>query len=254
MLMDLFNVKGKVALVTGGSKGLGKAMARGLAEAGADIVISSRHENELKPALEEILRGTDRKGRYIVADMSRRVDVLRLARTALELMGRVDILVNNAGTNIPQAIDQIKDEDWDAVMEINLNSIMVLTRALVPQMKSRGWGRIIHISSVMGFISKEGRNAYSATKSALIGLARANALDLGRYGITVNCLAPGPFLTDLPARLLSTEEKEEFSRLTALGRWAEPKELVGPLLLLASDAGGYITGETLVVDGGWLTR
>jgi NAD(P)-dependent dehydrogenase (short-subunit alcohol dehydrogenase family) len=243
-----------VALVTGGSKGLGKAMARGLAEAGADIVISSRHENELKPALDEILCGTDRKGRYVVADMSKRAEVLRLARTTMEQMGRVDILVNNAGTNIPQAIDQIKDEDWDAVMEINLNSIMVLTRALVPQMKSRGWGRIIHISSVMGFISKEGRNAYSATKSALIGLARANALDLGRYGITVNCLAPGPFLTDLPARLLSTEEKQEFSRLTALGRWAEPKELIGPLLLLASEAGGYITGETLVVDGGWLAR
>jgi NAD(P)-dependent dehydrogenase (short-subunit alcohol dehydrogenase family) len=252
--MDIFNLKGKVALVTGGSKGLGKAMARGLAEAGADIVISSRHENELKPALEEILRGTDRKGRFIVADMSRRSDVLRLARTALEQMGRVDILVNNAGTNIPQAIDQIKDEDWDAVMEINLNSIMVLTRALVPQMKSRGWGRVIHISSVMGFISKEGRNAYSATKSALIGLARANALDLGRYGITVNCIAPGPFLTDLPGRLLSDAEKQEFAKVTALGRWAEPKELVGPVLLLASDAGGYITGETLVVDGGWLAR
>ena len=252
--MDIFNLKGKVALLTGGSKGLGKAMARGLAEAGADIVISSRHENELKPALEEILRGTDRKGRFIVADMSRRSDVLRLARTALEQMGRVDILVNNAGTNIPQAIDQIKDEDWDAVMEINLNSIMVLTRALVPQMKTRGWGRVIHISSVMGFISKEGRNAYSATKSALIGLARANALDLGRYGITVNCIAPGPFLTDLPGRLLSEAEKQEFARVTALGRWAEPKELVGPVLLLASDAGGYITGETLVVDGGWLAR
>jgi NAD(P)-dependent dehydrogenase (short-subunit alcohol dehydrogenase family) len=252
--MDIFNLKGKVALVTGGSKGLGKAMARGLAEAGADIVISSRHENELKPALEEILRGTDRKGRFIVADMSRRSDVLRLARTALEQMGRVDILVNNAGTNIPQAIDQIKDEDWDAVMEINLNSIMVLTRALVPQMKTRGWGRVIHISSVMGFISKEGRNAYSATKSALIGLARANALDLGRYGITVNCIAPGPFLTDLPDRLLSEAEKQEFAKVTALGRWAEPKELVGPVLLLASDAGGYITGETLVVDGGWLAR
>ncbi len=252
--MDIFNLKGKVALVTGGSKGLGKAMARGLAEAGADIVISSRHENELKPALEEILRDTDRKGRFIVADMSRRSDVLRLARTALEQMGRVDILVNNAGTNIPQAIDQIKDEDWDAVMEINLNSIMVLTRSLVPQMKARGWGRVIHISSVMGFISKEGRNAYSATKSALIGLARANALDLGRYGITVNCIAPGPFLTDLPGRLLSNEEKQEFARVTALGRWAEPKELVGPVLLLASDAGGYITGETLVVDGGWLAR
>jgi NAD(P)-dependent dehydrogenase (short-subunit alcohol dehydrogenase family) len=252
--MDLFSVKGKTALVTGGSKGLGKAMARGLVEAGADVVISSRHENELKPALDEILRGTDRKGRYIVADMSKRAEVARLARTTLDLMGRVDILVNNAGTNIPQAIDQIKDEDWDAVMETNLNSIMVLTRALVPQMKSRGWGRIIHISSVMGFISKEGRNAYSATKSALLGLARANALDLGRFGITVNCLAPGPFLTDLPARLLSAEEKQQFSHITALGRWAEPKELVGPLLLLASEAGGYITGETLVVDGGWLAR
>src|SRR5260370_34440529 len=201
--MELFNLKDKVALVTGGSKGLGKAMARGLAEAGADIVISSRHENELKPALEEILHGTDRKGRYFVADMSRRAEVLRLARTALQEMVRIDILVNNAGTNIPQAIDQIKDEDWDKIMEINLNSIMVLTRALVPQMKTRGWGRVIHISSVMGFISKEGRNAYSATKSALIGLARANALDLGRYGITVNCIAPGPFLTDLPGRLLS---------------------------------------------------
>jgi len=252
--MDIFNLKSKVALVTGGSKGLGKAMARGLAEAGADIVISSRHENELKPALDEILHGTNRKGRFIVADMSRRSEVLRLARTAIEQMGRVDILVNNAGTNIPQPIDQIKDEDWDAVMEINLNSIMVLTRALVPQMKSRGWGRVIHISSVMGFISKEGRNAYSATKSALIGLARANALDLGRYGVTVNCIAPGPFLTDLPGRLLSEAEKQEFAKVTALGRWAEPKELVGPVLLLASDAGGYITGETLVVDGGWLCR
>lgn len=252
--MDLFNLKGKVALVTGGSKGLGKAMARGLVEAGADIVISSRHENELKTALEEILRGTDRKGRYFVADMSRRAEVLRLARSALEEMKRVDILINNAGTNIPQPIDQIKDEDWDKVMEINLNSIMVLTRALVPQMKSRGWGRIIHISSVMGFISKEGRNAYSATKAALIGMARSNAIDLGHHGITVNCLAPGPFLTDLPGRLLSAEEKQQFAHLTALGRWAEPRELVGPALLLASDAGSYITGETLVVDGGWLAR
>src|SRR5207244_10128071 len=110
--MDLFNLKGKVALVTGGSKGLGKAMARGLAEAGADIVISSRHENELRTALDEIVRGTGRRGCFVVADMSRREDVSRLAKTALEKMGRVDILINNAGTNKPQAIDQIRDEDW----------------------------------------------------------------------------------------------------------------------------------------------
>jgi len=251
--MDL-GLTGKVALVTGGSKGLGKAMARGLAEAGADIVISSRHEEELRPALDEILHGTGRRGIYIVADMARRADVRRLAQTALEKMGRVDILVNNAGTNTPQPVDQIKDEDWDRVMEINLHSIMVLTRALVPQMKERRWGRIIHISSVMALVANAGRNTYCATKAALIAMARASALDLGGHGVTVNCIAPGPFLTDLPGKLLSAQEKESFAKMTALNRWADPKELIGPVLLLASDAGSYITGETVVVDGGYVAR
>src|SRR5882757_2958967 len=216
MLKEMFNLTGKVALVTGGSKGLGKAMARGLAEAGADIVISSRHENELRAALDEILKGTPRRGKYLVADMSQRADVARLAKTALDAFGRVDILINNAGTNKPEPIDAISDAAWDEVLEINLTSIMALTRALVPQMKERRWGRIIHISSVMGFISKAGRNAYSATKSALLGLARANALDLGPFGITVNCIAPGPFLTDLPVSLLSQAQRDEFARKTSL--------------------------------------
>src|SRR5205085_518421 len=119
MVSELFNLTGKVALVTGGSKGLGKAMARGLAEAGADVLISSRHENELRPALEEILKGTGRRGRYVVADMSKRDQVKQLARTALELMGRVDILINNAGTNRPEAIDEITDQNWDEILEIN---------------------------------------------------------------------------------------------------------------------------------------
>jgi NAD(P)-dependent dehydrogenase (short-subunit alcohol dehydrogenase family) len=254
MAVNLFDLTGKVALVTGGSKGLGKAMARGLAEAGADVVISSRHESELHAALEEVLRGTGRRGRYVVADMTRREDVARLARTALEQMGRVDILVNNAGTNKPQAIDAITDEAWDEVLELNLTSVMALTRALAPQMKERRWGRIIHISSIMALLSKEKRNTYSATKAALVGLARASALDLGAFGITVNCIAPGPFLTDLPATVLSEAEKKAFADRTAVGRWGRPEELVGPVLLLASDAGSYITGETLVVDGGYMAR
>ena len=254
MINTLFELSGRVALVTGGSKGLGKAMARGFAEAGADIIISSRHEDELQAALKDILDGTGRRGTFVVADMSQRKEADRLGRAALDKMGRVDILVNNAGTNVPQAIDEIRDEDWDRILELNLSSCMALTRALVPQMKQRRWGRVIHISSIMGLASKEGRNVYSATKSALIGLARASALDLGSFGITVNCIAPGPFLTDLPGSLLTEEQKRVFAERTALGRWGDPRELAGPALLLASDAGSYITGTTLVIDGGSLCR
>jgi NAD(P)-dependent dehydrogenase (short-subunit alcohol dehydrogenase family) len=254
MFPDVFKLTGRVALITGGSKGLGKAMARGMAEAGADVVISSRHEDELRPALDEILKDTGRRGAYIVADMANRDDVARLAETALKKMGRVDILVNNAGTNTPQACDEIKDEDWDRIMEINLHSVMVLTRALIPQMKARCWGRIIHISSVMALVGNAKRNTYCATKAALVGMTRASALDLGEHGITVNCIAPGPFLTDLPGKLLSQPEKDAFARMTALNRWGEPNELIGPALLLASEAGSYITGETMVVDGGFVSR
>lgn len=253
-MSNLFNLTGKTALITGGSKGLGKAMARALAQAGADVVISSRHEDELQSALKEILQGTTRKGHYLVADMGRREDVKRLAREALERVGHVDILINNAGTNTPQPTESIRDEDWDRVMEINLHSCMALTRALIPSMKERRWGRVIHLASVMAYVSKEGRSAYSATKAALVGMTRAMALEVGPFGITVNCIAPGFFMTDLPNRLLSEEEKKGFAQAAALNRWGEPEELAGPVLLLASDAGSFITGSTLLVDGGILCR
>ena len=254
MLSSKFNLKGRVALVTGGSKGLGLAMARGFAEQGANVVISSRHENELQAAVRKISEGTNAKVVYRVADMTSRDDVQQLAQFALKEMGQVDILVNNAGSNVPQEIDVIKDADWDRIVELNLSSCMALTRALVPQMKQRKWGRVIHISSVMAFASKEGRNCYSATKAALLGLCQASALDLGPHGITVNCIAPGPFMTDLPMSVLSEEEKATFARGTALGRWGDPAELAGPALLLASDAGSYITGTCVTVDGGVMAR
>src|SRR5262245_47903921 len=254
MATNLFDLTGRVALVTGGNKGLGKAMARGLAEAGANVVIASRHELELKAALDEILAGTGRQGAYFVADMAVRADVKKLAGFALEKMGKVDILVNNAGMNAPQAIDAITDETWDRMVEVNLTAVMGLAREIVPQMKERRWGRVVHISSIMGQVSKEKRNAYSATKSALMGLARASALDLGPFGVTVNCIAPGPFLTDMPMSVLSDAEKQVFADRTALGRWAQPRELVGPLLMLCSEAGSYVTGQTIFVDGGWLAR
>ncbi|MEX2286415.1 MAG: SDR family oxidoreductase [Planctomycetaceae bacterium] len=254
MKNTLFDLSGRVALVTGGSKGLGKAMARIFAEAGADVVISSRHEDELRSALAEITEGTKVRGKYVVADMTKRGDVDRLVREALAAMGRVDIVVNNAGSNSPETLESTTDENWDRIVELNLSSGMRLCRALVPQMKERKWGRIIHISSIMALASKEGRGVYSGTKAALVGMSRAHALELGPFGITVNCLNPGPFLTDLPGSILSDDEKAFFASRTALGRWGDPRELAGPALLLASDAGSYITGATLVVDGGTLCK
>ena len=254
MLTSLFDLSGRVALVTGGSKGLGKSMARGFLEAGADVMISSRSESELRQTAAELGAGASSRIEWTVADMVDRAQVDALAATALERMGRVDILVNNAGGNTPQPLEAVADQDWDRVLELNLSSCMRLTRALVPQMKQRSWGRVIHISSILGLGGKEERSAYCSTKSALLGLTRVMALELGPFNITVNCVAPGPFLTDLPAAILTEQEKRAFSDTTALGRWGKPDELIGPALMLASEAGSYITGTTLVVDGGALSR
>ena len=246
----IFDLSERVALVTGGSRGIGRAIAGGFARAGAELFLCSRKEEHLKAAADEIRSETGVRVEHLVADMALRDDVDRVAQAALERFGKVDILVNNAGWNVPQGIDEIRDEDWNYVVTLNLSHVMALTRALVPQMKERGWGRVIHMSSIMALGSTAKRNVYSATKAALIGMARASALDLGRFGITVNCIAPGPIATEMPMSILSQEQQDSFSARTAVGRWGNPEELVGPALLLASDAGSYITGTVLVVDGG----
>ena len=254
MSNSLFDLRGRVALVTGGSKGLGKAIARGLAEAGAEVVISARHENELHTAADEIRHGLQTGVATIVADMTKRDEVRRLADAATHAFGRIDILVNNAGTNNPQAIEKIQDDDWDSILELNLNSCMALTRFVVPQMKEQRWGRIIFISSIMGLASLGGRGGYSATKSGIIGFCRAAAIELGEFGITANCIAPGGILTDLPRATLTEEQRQAVANRVPLGRWGEPRELAGPALLLASNAGSYISGSVLVVDGGIMAR
>jgi len=251
---DRFSLVGRTALVTGGSKGLGKAVAKAFAQAGAEVFISSRTEKELQTTAAEIAAVTAARVEYGIADMTRREEVERLAETAIQRMGKIDILVNNAGANIPQSIDRIRDEDWSYLVELNLTSCMALSRALAPGMMQRRWGRIIHVSSIMGLASTRGRSAYSATKSALFGLARASAIDLAEYNITVNCLAPGPFATDLPVAVLTPEQWKALAASTALNRFGDAGELEGPALLLASDAGSYITGSVLVVDGGAMAK
>ena len=228
-------------------------MARGFAEAGADVVIASRTESELKAAAEAI--GAKTRVAWFVADLSRRDEAVRLAREAQGAFGRVDILVNNAGSNNPQPVEQIRDEDWDRLVELNLGAGMALTRALAPgdarkplgpdhphrldhglRLDGRPGGLLGHQGGPDGFDPSQRHRTRRPT------------------AITVNCLAPGPFLTDLPAAVFTEEQRAAIAARTVLGRWADPDELVGPALLLASEAGRYITGTTLVVDGGFLAR
>ena len=249
-----FDLSGRAALVTGGGRGLGKEMARLLARAGASVVICSRTEAQLRETAREIGVETGGRVEYVVADLSRRPEAARLAAAASECLGKVDILISNAGHNVPQSIDRLRDEDWDRLFELNVNSGMALTRALAPAMMERRWGRVIYISTILAFVSHGERAAYSASKAALHGMVKANALYLGPYGITVNCIAPGPFATELPRSILTPEQQRLFAERTALGRWGRPEELAPATLLLASEAGSFITGSVVVVDGGATAR
>src|SRR5262245_22879660 len=241
MYEKLFALDGRTALITGGSRGLGKAIARVYAEHGANIMICSRNAGELESAAKDIADGLPVRAEWVTADLAQRGEAQRLAEETLRRFGRVDVLVNNAGSNIPEPAHASTDEAWDRILELNLSGIMRLTRALLPQMMERRWGRVIHISSVLGLGGKAGRSGYSATKSALIGMARSSALDAGPFGITVNCISPGPFLTELPLRILSPQEKERFTERAALKRWGKPEEIAGVALLLGTDAGSYIS-------------
>jgi NAD(P)-dependent dehydrogenase (short-subunit alcohol dehydrogenase family) len=255
MAVNLFDLSGRNALVTGGSKGLGQAMARAMAQAGANVVIAARRAEELETALATVLDGTSARGAWLAADMSNRAEVENLASRSREFFGSIDILVNNAGTNRLAPIEQVADDDWDYVLAVNLSAPLVLCRALAGPMKEQRWGRIIHISSVFGQVSRAGRNAYSASKAGLIGLTHSMALELAPHGVTVNAILPGPFETPLTAALHpDPEQKRWFTDRIPMGRWGCPDELAGPVLLLASNAGSYITGTALAVDGGWLAQ
>lgn len=250
-VLDSFRLDGKVALITGGVRGLGRTMAIALGEAGADIAIAGRSRDTCETAAREIADATGRTVRAFEADVTSGADVTRLAAD----VGAVDILVNNAGTNIRGAIDKLSEQDWDAVVDTNLKGPFLCSRAIGPQMVARGWGRVINLGSIMSVIALPGRAPYASSKAGVLGLTRVLALEWAGTGVTCNAICPGPFATDMNRQLLNDPVAYEmFIKQIPLGRWGELDEMAGAAVFLASDASSFVTGSSIFVDGGWTAR
>jgi NAD(P)-dependent dehydrogenase (short-subunit alcohol dehydrogenase family) len=252
-VLDMFRLDGKRALVTGGSKGLGKVIATALAEAGADVAISSRSIEECRNSAKEIASATGRKTIAIAADVVKDSDVQRMVDEAEKGLGPIDILINNAGTNIRGAVQELSEADWDSVVDVNLKAPFLVSRRLGPRMCERGWGRVINMGSIMSVVALAGRAPYASAKAGLLNLTRVLALEWATKGVTVNAICPGPFATDMNKPLLADPEKyKAFVAKIPMGRWGELHEVAGAAVFLASDAASYVTGTPLFVDGGWV--
>ncbi len=262
-VLDAFKLDGQVALVTGGGSGLGWAMAQGMAEAGADVVCADWYENRAKEAA-EMIRGVGRRGLAITADVSKEADAKRMVERTVAEFGRLDIVIANAGVaGEPEPLLEEPVESWQQAIDIDLTSVFLTAREAARVMIPRRRGKIITISSITGaFVGRGLRPGYSAAKGGVVGLTWTLALILAPYGIQVNCIAPGYFRTALGrGRFLQKELDEETRRSIAeelknipLGRIAEPSEIKGLALLLASSASDYMTGCVIPIDGGYVAR
>jgi len=253
MILDAFNLTGKVAIVTGCDTGLGQGMALGLAQAGCDIVSVNR---KIPHETAQQVSALGRRFTAIQADLSRQEGLAEIVSEAVERMGRVDILVNNAGTIRRQDALDFTEKDWDDVMNLNLKSVFFLSQAVARQFIAQGsGGKIINIASMLSFQGGIRVPSYTASKSGILGLTRLLANEWASHAINVNAIAPGYMATNNTQALRAdaARNQEILERIPA-GRWGEPADLQGPVVFLASDASAYINGYTLAVDGGWLAR
>jgi len=253
MGIEMFSLEGKVALVTGTSRGLGAAMAKALAAAGADVAV---HDRESPCATGDAITALGRRTACLSGDLSDRAAADRVVADAIDRLGRVDILVNNAGIIRRQPAVSHSDEDWDAVIEINLTNVFRLSRAVGRHLIDRGeGGRIVNVASLLSFQGGIIVPGYAAAKGGVAQLTKALANEWAPHRITVNAIAPGYMATDNTAALRAdaTRTRQILERIPA-GRWGEPEDLGGAVVFLASAAASYVTGHVLVVDGGWLAR
>ena len=247
---ELFSLAGRVALVTGASRGLGLAMARAMAEAGAHVVLNGRYAETLDDRARE-LDAAGLSTSIAPFDIADEAAATAAIDDIIRQHGRLDILINNAAIDGGGSAAELDADAWRGVMDVNLNPCFTLSRQAARSMVAEGWGRIIMVASILSILARQRVVAYTTAKTALVGLTRALAVELGPKGVTCNAIAPGYFLTDMNATLVTDPEFDAMvRRRTPLGRWAEPEELGGAAVFLASDAASYVNGHMLTVDGG----
>jgi len=253
--IKLFDLTDRVAIITGGSKGLGLAMAAGLASAGCKTVIVNRNKEEGEQAVKELSSDYGQESIFIAADVTDESAMNNMAKAVFDKFGRIDILINSAGINIRGAIDELTHAEFKKVMEVNVDGIWLASKACVPYMKERKSGKIINMASTLGLVGLANRTPYATSKGAVVQMTRALGLELATFNINVNAICPGPFLTEMNTAIAGTPEAKNFIvGATAMGRWAELPEIQGAAIFLASDASSYMCGSMVTVDAGWVAK